>query len=170
MTIQKQAVKILHPRGEQRNLLHFLLGNIAGQTLAAGVSQKNVKIASVIPDKEYRFIRHILKADHCSLYASDPQDTTKSPLDNPQGRKIPRFPVFLSDQPFHEEDRNGKNQEDHQKNGDTDKANHRISSFPKKFNRQHVEKRHINKVLSLYYKNAGKEIRFCHFFQELCVR
>lgn len=70
-------------------------GNISGEPRASGIGQQNIEITSVISHKQDRLIRNILKSDHRSIYARDFQDTFKTPLHNPQGRKIAHLPVFF---------------------------------------------------------------------------
>ena len=46
--VKEETVEIAHPVGEQRIMLHFLLGNIAGADRTAAVGEQDVEIAPVV--------------------------------------------------------------------------------------------------------------------------
>lgn len=48
LSVEKETVEIAHPVGEQRIMLHFLLGNIAGADRTAAVGEQDVEIAPVV--------------------------------------------------------------------------------------------------------------------------
>lgn len=67
-------------------------------------------MGAVVSDKENRFIRYILFTDHSNFHTGHFQNHFKSPLDNTQRTDVTRMWVEFTDQPFHKENRNRKNQ------------------------------------------------------------
>ena len=99
-----------HPGRKKRNLFHLFLCHITCKIPASAVSEQNVKEAAVVSDKENRFIRYILFTDHGNFHTGHFQNHFKSPLDNTQRTDVTRMWVEFTDQPFHKENRNRKNQ------------------------------------------------------------
>ena len=114
LPVQKQTVEISHPVGKQGIFRHFLFGHIAGAARAAHIGEKNVKIAPVVADVQDRGIGgNVFFADHSHLRTCDPQDETEYALDDPQRTDVLRHGRKLPDDPFHQQNGDGKNQVSH---------------------------------------------------------
>ena len=97
----------MHPVREQRYLLHLSFGNIAGQSRAAGVGEKNIKKASVVAYIQNGFIRrNQFFANNSNFYTGQPQDKTKNRLDQMQRTDILCVGFEFTDDPFNDKNRN----------------------------------------------------------------
>ena len=89
---------------------HFFFCDISGEPFASAVSQEDVKIAAVVPDKKDRLIRDIFFSDDSCLDAGHAEDHFKSPLYDTQRAYIPCVRVEFSEDPFYKQDRNGQDE------------------------------------------------------------
>ena len=85
LTVKEQAVEILHPVGQKRDLFHFFFCDIAGTDRAAAVGKKDIKIASVISDVKNRSVFwNIFFSNDCDPGSGNPQDKFEGSLDYPE--------------------------------------------------------------------------------------
>lgn len=86
VAVQKQTVEKLHPCGEKRDFFHFFFCHISRFAAAPRVCEKNIKETSVVPDEKYRFVFGYIFFPYDSYgNTGNLQDTSKSPLDDPEG-------------------------------------------------------------------------------------
>ena len=129
LSVKEQTVEAAHPCGKRRNVLHFFLGDIAGQPSASAVGEQDVKIASVVSDEQDRLVGNILFSDDGRPDSGDLQYSLESPLYDTQGTDIPGIGIELADDPFDEENRDREDQIHDQKYYDTDKTKHGTALF-----------------------------------------
>lgn len=129
IAVQEKTVKEFHPCGKKRDVFHFLFCDITRQVPASGISQQNIEKASVVADEQDRFIRYAFFSDDSDGYAGHFQNTLKCPLYDAERGDIPFSAAEFPDDPFHEKDRNGKNEEQNKKYDDTYKTKHTLISF-----------------------------------------
>ena len=102
-----------HPVPQDGIAQHLLLGHISGQSLAAGVGQQDIKITSVVCNKQHRFVGYVLFADHRDGNARNRQNLFKCPLYDAQTLIIRFFFIKLPDDPF--DSQNGDTEKKEQK-------------------------------------------------------
>ena len=79
----------------------------------------------MVSDVEHRDIfRDILLTDDSDLRSRKPLDQPEHKLNDMKRAFITKFRVFLADEPFHNEDRDGENQKSHHREQDKDQTNH----------------------------------------------
>ena len=84
-------MKAAHPGCKAGIFLHFFFCHITGGTPASAVCEQYIEIASVIADKENRFIGDIFFADHGCPDSGHPENDFKRPLHDAQGTYIARM-------------------------------------------------------------------------------
>ena len=110
LSVKEEAIEAFHPCAKKRDRKHLLFGNITGQILTSGVSDNDVKEASVISDIKNRSFRYILLSDHGKFDTGKLNDHLKCPLNQPQTGIIHSFFADFADQPFNSKNRNTDDQ------------------------------------------------------------
>ena len=130
LSVQKKAVEIFHPVGQQRNGLHFFFGNVAGSVRTEHISQKNIKVTSVISNIEHCLIFwDPFMADDGDVCPGYFQDHPEHSLNDPKRADV-FFPlVLLSENPFSQQYGNGQDQISDHNNTDDNKTKHNLQSF-----------------------------------------
>ena len=91
-------------------MFHFFFGDVAGSDRAAAVSQYDVKVAAVIADvKDRSIFWNIFFSNHGDFGSGNPQDKFENSLNDTKRTDFFRLRWKLSDDPFDDQNGNGKN-------------------------------------------------------------
>ena len=109
VAVQEETVEIAHPYVQQRPFFIFFFGDIAGEAGDSGVSQDDVKEASVVGDVENRRVcRDILFSQDIRVGTADPNENPEGPLHDSQGTFILQGGIKFADDPFGGHERYGQ--------------------------------------------------------------
>ena len=129
LSVKEEAVYALHPGRQCEIAFHLFFCDIAGQPFASAVSEQDVKITAVVPDKKDRFIGDVFFSDDRRPDAGHTEDHFESPLYDAQGTDVSGVRIKFPDDPFSDQDRDGQDEIQDQKDYDTDKTKHILVSI-----------------------------------------
>ena len=81
--VDEEAVHVRHPPRKRRHLFDLLLGDEAHVLLAGQISERNVRIALVVPGEENRHVlRDVLLPEHSALAARKEKNDPECNIDD----------------------------------------------------------------------------------------
>ena len=118
LPVQKKAVQIFHPVGEERYFEHTDFCDVTGGPGHPYIGHDDIEITPMVADIEYRLIqRNIFFADCRDRYAGEKEDTAKSPVDDGKRTLVFYVHIPFSNQVFGDQKRDAEDQEKKNKYG-----------------------------------------------------